>query len=470
MISIFKNENISNYFEKLKLEFKYESNKYRNGLKQIDYKNLPNTFDDYLVEKYYKIPIQINTSMIKFLCEWPLTKLRHKISGGRIRFIDEDFDLDLSYITKKVIAMCYPSDNCIESFYRNDKNKIIRFFDKYLGSKVKVYNLCQEKNKIYGPNYFSNFIEVGLFPILDHCCCPIQMTLEFCADACSYISNNPDHYIAIHCKAGKGRTGSMICAYLLFSGLCNTSEEAMFYYAERRSDKGKGVTVPSQIRYLKHFEVFLNLNYEKPFYKQVPKIFSFSSIENSNNNLLHSVFNKNSKLFANSNNFTLKKIKIGPFTRKMNLEVILKNFSNTILFNSKTHVDYVKVISEEQQIGSSKKLHFIVLEFEGIKIDKDFEIKVKGDGLYFFVWLNFYYISLQKIVNFLDKNTIEKQKSKELTLINRNEVTNKVFYENDLSTYLSKNSESNMTKNSTKSHQPKQKISNNFITILLIFK
>lgn len=36
------------------------------------------------------------------------------------------------------------------------------------------------------------------------------MMLEFSVDAVIYLAQHPENIIAIHCKAGKGRTGVMI--------------------------------------------------------------------------------------------------------------------------------------------------------------------------------------------------------------------------------------------------------------------
>jgi phosphatidylinositol-3,4,5-trisphosphate 3-phosphatase/dual-specificity protein phosphatase PTEN len=49
-----------------------------------------------------------------------------------------------------------------------------------------------------------------------------------------YLNADPKNVVAIHCKAGKGRTGVMICAYLVYSMHCKTAREAMTLYDDRR--------------------------------------------------------------------------------------------------------------------------------------------------------------------------------------------------------------------------------------------
>ena len=53
--------------------------------------------------------------------------IRSKVSKQKRRFIDkaEGFDLDLSYITKNIIAMGFPSEDS-ERFYRNPYSEVIR--------------------------------------------------------------------------------------------------------------------------------------------------------------------------------------------------------------------------------------------------------------------------------------------------------------------------------------------------------
>lgn len=63
--------------------------------------------------------------------------------------------------------------------------------------------------------------------------------------------------IAIHCKAGKGRTGTVIAALLLYLGVTDDANKAMEIYGLERTDNTKGVTIPSQRRYVRYFNFML---------------------------------------------------------------------------------------------------------------------------------------------------------------------------------------------------------------------
>jgi phosphatidylinositol-3,4,5-trisphosphate 3-phosphatase and dual-specificity protein phosphatase PTEN len=65
------------------------------------------------------------------------------VSQNRMRYLTEDFNLDLAYISKRVIAMGYPASG-IRSIYRNPLGQVLEFFRKQHKSKVKVYNLCDD--------------------------------------------------------------------------------------------------------------------------------------------------------------------------------------------------------------------------------------------------------------------------------------------------------------------------------------
>ncbi len=63
--------------------------------------------------------------------------IKKLVSKKKRRFQNEEFDLDLVYVTKRVLAMGFPSTG-FESLYRNDINDVKKFFNKYHNSNVKV--------------------------------------------------------------------------------------------------------------------------------------------------------------------------------------------------------------------------------------------------------------------------------------------------------------------------------------------
>lgn len=69
--------------------------------------------------------------------------------------------------------------------------------------------------------------------------------LKFCVDAFLFMTYDCQNTLAIHCKAGKGRTGTMICALQIFLNMNIQPSMALRLYGIRRSKDYKGVTIPS---------------------------------------------------------------------------------------------------------------------------------------------------------------------------------------------------------------------------------
>lgn len=168
----------------------------------------------------------------------------------------DGFDLDLTYMGEddRIVAMGFPSES-MEAAYRNPMKEVLKLLDTKHKDHYKVYNLCSERG--YDIEKFHN--RVGLYPFDDHNAPAFEMIHSFCQDVADWLAEDKQNIAVIHCKAGKGRTGLMICAWFLFSRMWPTPDDALKYYALARTYDQKGVTIPSQLRYVRYFHESLNM-------------------------------------------------------------------------------------------------------------------------------------------------------------------------------------------------------------------
>ncbi|XP_013371347.1 PREDICTED: phosphatidylinositol 3,4,5-trisphosphate 3-phosphatase TPTE2 isoform X1 [Chinchilla lanigera] len=83
--------------------------------------------------------------------------------------------------------------------------------------------------------------------------------LLFSKEVEEWMMQDKENVIAVHCRGGKGRTGTMVCTCLIACGLFLTAKDSIHYFGERRTDKTsstkfQGIETPSQNRYVGYFE------------------------------------------------------------------------------------------------------------------------------------------------------------------------------------------------------------------------
>lgn len=191
----------------------------------------------------------------------------HKlVSGNKVCYNEGGFNLDLTYITPRVVAMSLPAQG-IHKLYRNSIDTVAKLLAKNHDRKYLVLNLSGLE---YDYAKFSN--QVMDFYWTDHHPPPIELLFRACRVIHEWLQQDLENVVVVHCKAGKGRTGTLICCYLLYSGAFINSHDALLYYKKKRFSKGGGVTHPSQVRYVHYFEEILKGSIKAPLVKQLSKI------------------------------------------------------------------------------------------------------------------------------------------------------------------------------------------------------
>uniref|UniRef100_A0A7S2W5I8 Phosphatidylinositol-3,4,5-trisphosphate 3-phosphatase n=1 Tax=Mucochytrium quahogii TaxID=96639 RepID=A0A7S2W5I8_9STRA len=214
-----------------------------------------------------------------------MNNVKALVSKKKRRFIDEKngFNLDLSYIGGKdsqIIAMGYPAAG-VEALYRNSMVEVQRFFEYFHKGNFAVYNLCSERQYDL-TNFFDRSSRFGFD---DHNPPPLEMIRPFCESVGEWLNEDPKHIAAIHCKAGKGRTGVMVSCYLVHSGRCSSAEEALAEFSRERTKNRKGVTIPSQMRYVHYYEQLLQRGSVTPYTYQITHV-RFVTVPSFDNSLL----------------------------------------------------------------------------------------------------------------------------------------------------------------------------------------
>jgi len=95
--------------------------------------------------------------------------------------------------------------------------------------------------------------QIVCFPFKDHHAPPLHIIFQIIHHIDSWLRANHQHVAVVHCTGGKGRTGLIIVCFLFYSGLYANVSQCLSWFAARRSAKAKGVTQPSQLRYVKYF-------------------------------------------------------------------------------------------------------------------------------------------------------------------------------------------------------------------------
>lgn len=101
----------------------------------------------------------------------------------------------------------------IEALYRNDRQTVRQFLTSRYGEHYRIFNFCPRFENGYDAAYFNN--QVSRYPFPDHHPPPLSLIPLAVRRMHDWLLQDERNVVVIHCKAGKGRSGTMCCCYLL---------------------------------------------------------------------------------------------------------------------------------------------------------------------------------------------------------------------------------------------------------------
>jgi len=179
----------------------------------------------------------------------------------------------------------------------------------------------------------------------------------------------------------------------------------MEHYSVKRTKNKKGVTIPSQKRYIRYFESFLKTNYSFPYIYMIPKIIKYH-IKSTMTNILKN-FVEDSSYFYQKNSFMINYFEIGPFASQKNCRIVLNDF-----FYKKINLDNIKT----SNVQTNGLYHFRMELTQKDAIRTDLKINVSG-SVEFELWCNLWYSALELLKEFIDE-TFKNMKHHQLFLSN----------------------------------------------------
>ncbi|CAM9304257.1 unnamed protein product [Ectocarpus fasciculatus] len=174
-------------------------------------------------------------------CNAVLHPCRASVSQNKTRYRQDGFDLDLTYVTSRIIVHGFPSTG-VEHIYRNPRTEVQRLLEKYHRGHYKVYNFANEPGRTYPDQLFQGRVE--RYPFSDHTCPPLESVVNFCENAKAWLDMDENNVVSLHCKAGKGRAGIMAACLLVRLG--ETAAGAVSKFDATRVSDLKGLTVVNQ--------------------------------------------------------------------------------------------------------------------------------------------------------------------------------------------------------------------------------
>uniref|UniRef100_A0A4W3IF30 Tensin 1 n=1 Tax=Callorhinchus milii TaxID=7868 RepID=A0A4W3IF30_CALMI len=167
--------------------------------------------------------------------------------------MEEPSDVDLTYITERIISVSFPS-SVEEHSYRGNLREVAQMLLSKHGDNYLIFNLSERRHDI--SKFNPKVLDFGWpdlhAPALDKIC-------SICKAMDTWLNSDCQHVVVIHNKGNRGRMGVVIAAYMHYSNISASADQALDRFAMKKfyEDKVLPVGQPSQRRYVHYFSGLL---------------------------------------------------------------------------------------------------------------------------------------------------------------------------------------------------------------------
>ncbi|KAM4897694.1 tensin-1 isoform 8-T8 [Sylvia borin] len=168
--------------------------------------------------------------------------------------MESSCELDLVYITERIIAVSYPSV-AEEQSYSSNLREVAHMLKSKHGNNYVLFNLSERRrdiNKLHPKVLDFGWPDMHT-PALEKIC-------SICKAMDTWLNAAAHNVVVLHNKGNRGRLGVVVAAYMHYSNISASADQALDRFAMKRFYEDKVVPVgqPSQKRYIHYFSGLLS--------------------------------------------------------------------------------------------------------------------------------------------------------------------------------------------------------------------
>ncbi|XP_051642877.1 tensin-1 isoform X10 [Manacus candei] len=168
--------------------------------------------------------------------------------------MESSCELDLVYITERIIAVSYPSV-AEEQSYCSNLREVAHMLKSKHGNNYVLFNLSERRrdvNKLHPKVLDFGWPDMHT-PALEKIC-------SICKAMDTWLNAAAHNVVVLHNKGNRGRLGVVVAAYMHYSNISASADQALDRFAMKRFYEDKVVPVgqPSQKRYIHYFSGLLS--------------------------------------------------------------------------------------------------------------------------------------------------------------------------------------------------------------------